>query len=73
MINRLRSLSASLITHHHLGPRILQIRTWAWLTAETDDLEEKMRCLKAIVALDPDLEWARAALEDMRYRQAQMN
>ena len=30
--------------------------------AETDDLAEQMRCLKAIVALDPDLDWAQAAL-----------
>jgi hypothetical protein len=43
------------------------------LAAETDDLQKKVRCLKAIVALDPGLEWAQVALSGIRYRQAQMN
>ena len=52
---------------------LLRIRAWAWLAEELENLAEKVRCLEAIVALDPDLEWARTALQDMRYRQAQMN
>jgi len=73
MIDCLRTLSARLITRYRLGPCSLQVRAWAWLAAETDGLAEKVRCLEAIVALDPDLEWARTALEDMRYRRLQMN
>ena len=38
-----------------------------------DDLEEKMRYLEAIVALDPGLEWAQTAVEDIRYQQVRMN
>ena len=54
-------------------PRALVVRAWAWLCAHTDDLDEKQRCLTAIVELDPELEWAQLALEQMRQRQAQMN
>ena len=68
MINRLRTLSARLITRHHIGPRVLQIRAWAWLAAETDDLAEKKRYLEAIMALDPTLDWAQTALTRMWYQ-----
>jgi hypothetical protein len=67
-----RTLSARFFTRYDIGPVILRVRAWAWLAADMDDLVEKMRCLEAIVALDSDLEWARAALEDMRYRWTQM-
>jgi hypothetical protein len=73
MIDRLRTLSAHLITRHRIGPRILQVRAWAWLAAGTDGLAEKERCLRAILALDPDLEWAQMALRDIRYRRARAN
>ena len=73
MIDCLRIFSARLITRYRLGPRNLQVRAWAWLAADTDDLEEKMRYLEAIVALDPGLEWAQTAVEDIRYQQVRMN
>ena len=69
----LRTLSARLITRHRLGSRSLQVRAWAWLAEETEDLAEKMRCLKAIVALDPSLDWAQAALTRVWYRWRQAN
>ena len=42
-------------------PRALVIRAWAWLCAHTDDLDEKLRCLTAILELEPELEWAQSA------------
>lgn len=41
----------------------LVVRAWAWLCANTDDLDEKRRCLEAILELAPDLEETRMALE----------
>jgi hypothetical protein len=64
LIDWLRTLLARLITRHGVGPRNLQIRAWAWLAAETDDLAEKRRCLEAIMALD----WAQAALTGVWHR-----
>jgi hypothetical protein len=63
----IRTLSARFITRHGVGPRVMQIRAWAWLAAETDDLAEQKRCLEAIVALDPSLDWAQAALTRVWY------
>ena len=68
-----RTLSARLITRWLRRPRALVVRAWAWLCAHTDDLEEKRRCLTAILELDPELEWAQLALQHVRHRQAQMN
>jgi hypothetical protein len=73
MINDLRTLSADLITRYLRRPRALVVRAWAWLCANTNDLDEKHRCLTAILELQPDLEWAQLALRQVRYRQAQMN
>ena len=61
-MRHLRTLSARLITRHRLGPRTclgVHVRAWAWLAAKTGNLAEKERCLEAILALDPDLEWHR--------------
>ncbi len=54
-------------------PRVLVVCAWAWRCAHTDDLDEKQRCLKAILELDPELEWAQLALQQVRERQVQMN
>ena len=67
MINRLRSASAHLVTRYRLGPVALQIRAWAWLAAETDDLTETKHCLEAMVALDPSLDWVQAALTRVQH------
>ena len=58
MIDQLHTHSARFITRHSLGPVALQVRALVWLTAETDDLAEKVRCLEAMVALDPQFPWA---------------
>ena len=68
MIDRLRTLSARFVTHWVRFPTALVVRAWAWLAAETDDLAEQMRGLEAIVALDPGLDWAQAALTRAWYR-----
>jgi hypothetical protein len=62
VIDCLRTASADLVTRYRLGHLALQIRAWAWLAAETDDLAEQKRCLEAIVALDPRPEWTQTAL-----------
>jgi hypothetical protein len=68
IVRSLRTHIARLITRRGIGPRSWQIRAWAQLLSETEDLEEQMRCLKAIVALDPNLDWAQAALTRVWYR-----
>ena len=73
VIDRLRTLSARPITRWLRRPRALVVRAWAWLCAHTNDLDEKQRCLTAILELDPELEWAQLALYQVRQRQAQMN
>jgi hypothetical protein len=73
MVGHLRTFSARLITRWLCCPRALVVRAWVWLYSHTDDLEEKQRCLAAILELDPELEWAQLALQHMRHRQAQMN
>jgi hypothetical protein len=56
------------VTCYRLGPAALQIRASAWLAAAADDLAEKKRGLEAIVALNPSLDWAQAALTRVWYR-----
>ena len=43
-------------------PRPLVVQAWLWLAAETDDLQEKRTCLKAVLQLDPENEPASLAL-----------
>ena len=56
MFDTLRSLLARFIVQHLGRPRSLVVQPWLWLAAETDTLEEKPRCLKAVLQLDPDNE-----------------
>lgn len=67
VISSLHTASARLVTRYRLEPVAVQIRAWAWLAAETDDLAEKERCLEAVLALDPSLDWAQAALTRVWY------
>jgi len=62
MIDRLRTLPAKLIVEHLRRLRPLVIRAWFWLAAQADDLEEKRRCLNAVLELDPENEPATLAL-----------
>jgi len=61
MINRLRIISARLVTRWPPGLRGLVVRAWAWLCANTNDLAEKQRCLEAILELEPGLEQVQVA------------
>lgn len=69
MLDHLRTLLAQLIVYHLLGPRSLLVAAWGWLAADTDDLDEKRRCLEAILELEPYLEWAQTALRGMGPKQ----
>jgi len=68
VIDRLITFVARFVTDRGIGPRSLQIRAWTRLARQSGDLEEQMRCLKAIVALDPSLDWAQDALTRVWYR-----
>lgn len=61
MVDRLRTLAARVIVRHFPGPRSLVVAAWSWLAAETDDFEEKRRCLEEVLGPDPDNESARMA------------
>jgi hypothetical protein len=73
VIAHLRTLSARLITRWLRRPRALVVRAWFWLASHVGSLDEKRRCLMAILELDPELEWAQLALQQVRHRQARMN
>jgi len=73
MINYLRTLSARFVTRWFPGPGVLLIRAWAWLCANTHDLNEKQRCLETILRLNPDLEWAQLALRGVCLRNLRVN
>lgn len=62
----LRSLTARLIVQHLRQPHPLVIRAWLWLAAEAGTLEEKRRCLWAVLDLDPDNTNALLALAVLR-------
>ena len=49
MSNCLRTLSAPLIVRWLRRPRALVVRGGFWIGARTDDVEEKQRCLEAIL------------------------
>ena len=61
MVDVLRTVTARLIAHHLRRPRPLVIHAWLWLAAETEDVEEKWRCLQAVLELNPEHQAARAA------------
>ena len=45
----------------------LVVAAWLWLAAEADELEEKRRCLEAVLELDPDYTSALIALAALAY------
>lgn len=45
------------------------IRAWLWLAAETDDPNEKRRCLEAVLGLNPESQAARAGVALLHQRQ----
>jgi hypothetical protein len=62
MIDKVRTLLAKFIVEHLTRPGSLVIRACFWLAAQTDDIEEKRRCLNAIFELDPENEPAHLTL-----------
>ena len=62
MVDKLRTHLAKFIVQHLNRPRTLVIRAWFWLAAQTDDIEEKRRCLEAVLELNPESQSARARL-----------
>ena len=61
MLDKIRTLLAKLIVQHLNRPLFLVIHAWLWLASDTDDVEEKWRCLQAVLQLNPEHQAARAA------------
>ena len=61
MIDTLRTLLAKLVVRHLTRPRVLVVHAWLWLASDTYDVEEKWRCLQAVLELNPEHQAARAA------------
>ena len=56
MVIELRTLLAKFMVSRLTRPRLLVVHSWLWLAVEADDLEEKRRCLNAVLQLDPENE-----------------
>ena len=69
MLDTFRTLLAKFIVQYLNRPRPLVIRAWFWLAAETEDLEEKRRCLEAVLELNPEGQAARAGLALLHQRE----
>ena len=61
MLDKIRTLLARLIVKHLTRPLFLVIHAWLWLASDTHDVEEKWRCLQAVLELNPEQQAARAA------------
>ena len=62
MLHQLRTVIADSIVRHLPRPRVLVIQAWLWLAAEARDTEDKRRCLKTVLQIDPENEPASLAL-----------
>ena len=62
MLDKLRTLLAKFIVRHLSRPRSLVIGAWLSLASDAGDIEDKRRCLKAVLQLDPGNEPASLAL-----------
>jgi len=62
VVDRFRTLLAKFIASGVTRPRPLVVQAWLWLAAEAGDIEDKRRCLNAILELNPDNEPASLAL-----------
>lgn len=69
MLVHLHSVLGRLIVQHLPGPRPLVVRAWFWLAAEADAIEQKRRCLEAVLELNPESQSARAALALLHQRE----
>jgi hypothetical protein len=61
VIDNLRTVLARFIVRH-LTRSPLVVQGWLSLAAQADDVEEKRRCLNAVLQLDPENEAASVAL-----------
>ena len=61
MVRELRTALARLIVRHLTRPRPLVVRAWLRLAADTQEVEHKRRCLKAVLEIHPDDEPASLA------------
>ena len=61
MADGLRTLVGRVIVQDLRHSHTLVICAWFWLAADTDDVEEKWRCLQAVLELNPEHQAARAA------------
>jgi hypothetical protein len=62
MIDRFRTRYASFMLRHFARPTMVIVPCWLWLAAESSDLQDKRRCLHAVLRLHPDNEPASLAL-----------
>ena len=62
MIDTLRTLRAKFIVQYLNRPHPRVIRAWFWLAEQTDDIEEKRRCFREVLELDPENKTATLAL-----------
>ena len=60
MVGKSRTSLARVIVRHLHYPRPLVIQAWLWLAADTDDVEQKWRCVQAVLELNPERQAARA-------------
>jgi len=58
VLDNLRSALARLIVRHLRRPRPLAAHAWLWLAGQAEDIEDKRRCLEAVLQLDPENETA---------------
>ena len=63
------TLLVRFMVQHLSSPRTLVVAAWLWLAAEADDIEEKRRCLEAVLELNPESQSVRAALALLYQRQ----
>ena len=54
VIDALSAAAATLVVRYRNRPHPLVAQAWLWLAAQTDNLEEKRRCLNAVLQLDPE-------------------
>jgi len=65
----MRTILARAVVRHLHRPHLLVIRASLWLAAETDDPDEKRRCLEAVLDLNPQSQAARAGLALLHQRE----
>ena len=73
MADKLRTRLARFIVQHLNCPLLLVIHARLWLAADTDDVEEKWRCLQAELQLNPEHQAARAASALLFQREVKRN